>query len=128
MYEMGSKNTLDVGGSPMILNASAYYFKYTDQVFSTVVGIELLDNDPSNDAGCLDSDPNTLCSQVTLNQNIGGSENMGVQLDAAYQLGPGFNIAGTLLWQDTEYADGSVVNDGRRRQPGPAALAGGPRR
>ena len=32
---------------------------------------------------------------------------MGVQLDAAYQLGNGFNVGGTLLWQDTEYKDGS---------------------
>ena len=122
MFEIGSKNTLDVGGRPLMLNASAYYFKYTDQVFSTVVGTELLDNDPSNDAGCLDSDPNTVCSNVTLNQNVGESHNMGVQLDAAYQLGNGFNIGGTLLWQDTEYEDGSVVSDGRRPSPAGGAL------
>ncbi len=63
MFEIGSKNTFDIGGRPMVLNASAYYFEYTDQVFSTLVGIELLDNDPINDAGCLDSNPNTPCSQ-----------------------------------------------------------------
>ena len=39
MFELGSKNTLDVAGRPLVLNASAYYSKYTDQVFSTVVGI-----------------------------------------------------------------------------------------
>jgi iron complex outermembrane recepter protein len=117
MFEIGSKNTLDLGGRPLVLNASAYYFKYKDQVFSTVVGTELLDNDPSNDAGCLDSDPNTACSNVTLNQNVGESHNMGVQLDAAYQFDNGFNIGGTLLWQDTEYEDGSIVSDGRRASP-----------
>ena len=63
MFEIGSKNTFDVAGHPLILNASAYYSKYTDQVFSTVVGIQLLDTDPSNDIGCLDSDPNTACSK-----------------------------------------------------------------
>ena len=117
MYEIGSKNTFDIGGSPMVLNASVYYVDYTDQVFSTLVGIELLDNDPNNDAGCLDSNPNTPCSQITLNQNIGESTNMGVQLDAAWRFGPGFNIAGTLLWQDTEYEDGSVITDSRRNSP-----------
>jgi iron complex outermembrane receptor protein len=122
MFEIGSKNTLDFAGRPLILNASAYYFKYTDQVFSTVVGTELLDTDPNNDAGCLDSDPNTVCSNVTLNQNVGESQNMGVQLDAAYQLGNGFNIGGTLLWQDTEYEDGSIVSDGRRASPAGGAL------
>jgi len=122
MFEIGSKNTLDLGGRPLMLNASAYYFLYKDQVFSTVVGTELLDNDPSNDAGCLDSDPNTACSNVTLNQNVGESHNMGVQLDAAYQFDNGFNIGGTLLWQDTEYKDGSIVSDGRRASPGGGTL------
>jgi iron complex outermembrane receptor protein len=122
MFEIGSKNTLDLGGRPLILNASAYYFLYKDQVFSTVVGTELLDNDPSNDAGCLDSDPGTACSNVTLNQNVGESHNMGVQLDAAYQFANGFNIGGTLLWQDTEYKDGSIVSDGRRASPAGGAL------
>ncbi len=122
MFEIGSKNTFDVGGRSLILNASAYYSKYTDQVFSTVVGTELLDSDPSNDTGCLDSDPNTVCSNVTLNQNVAEASNIGVQLDAAYQLGNGFNIGGTLLWQDTEYKDGSIVSDGRRPSPAGGAL------
>lgn len=122
MYEIGSKNTFDFGGNPLVLNASAYYVDYTEQVFSALVGIELLDNDPNNDAGCRDSNPNTPCSTITLNQNIGESTNMGVQLDAAYRFGRGFNIAATLLWQDTEYKDGAVVTDGRRNSPGASTL------
>ena len=46
-----------VGGNPLVLNASAYYVDYTDQVFSTLVGIQLLDNDPTNDIGCEDDNP-----------------------------------------------------------------------
>ncbi len=122
MYEIGSKNTFDFGGNPLVLNASAYYVDYTEQVFSALVGIELLDNDPDNDAGCRDSNPNTPCSTITLNQNIGESTNMGVQIDAAYRFGRGFNAAATLLWQDTEYKDGSVVTDGRRNSPGASTL------
>lgn len=117
MYEIGSRNTLDIGGNPLVLNASAYYVDYTEQVFSTLVGIELLDTDPANDAGCRDSNPNTPCSNITLNQNIGESRNMGLQLEAAYTFGPRLNLAATLLWQDTEYKDGSVVTDSRRNSP-----------
>jgi hypothetical protein len=62
LFELGSKNTFDVAGRPLVLNAAAYYVKYTDQVFSTLVGIQLLDNDTSNDIGCTDTDPNTPCS------------------------------------------------------------------
>ena len=39
-----------------------------DPLALSPVGTELLDNDPANDGGCLDSDPNTACSNVTLNQ------------------------------------------------------------
>ena len=117
MYEIGSKNQFDVGGNSLVFNASAYYLKYTDQVFSTLVGIQLLDNDPSNDIGCNDSDPNTQCSGVTLNQNVGESRNMGIQLDTAYKFGPQMNVGATLLWQDTKYDDGSVVTDNRRSTP-----------
>jgi iron complex outermembrane receptor protein len=123
MYEVGSKNTLDFGGNALVLNASAYYFKYTDQVFSTLVGIQLLDNDPSNDIGCTDTDPNTPCATITLNQNIGRAHNMGVQLDAAYAFGSsGINLSGTVLWQDTKYDSGSVVTDNRRNNPNGGAL------
>ena len=117
MVEIGSKNTIDLAGRPLVLNGSIYYTKYTDQVFSTLVGIELLDNDTSNDAGCRDSNPATPCSQITLNQNIGKSQNKGLQLDAAYNLDHGFNVAGTLLFQDTKYDSGSIVNDNRRNNP-----------
>lgn len=118
MFEVGSKNTLTLAGNPLVFNASAYYSKYTDQVFSTLIGLQLLDDDPSNDAGCNDTDPNTPCSSVTLNQNIGESTNMGLQFDAGYSFGSGFNLAATLLYQDTEYEDGSVVTDNRRANPG----------
>jgi iron complex outermembrane recepter protein len=117
MFEIGSKNSWDFNGNPLVLNASAYYVEYTDQVFSALVGIELLDADTANDAGCQDTNPNTPCSTITLNQNIGESRNMGLQLDAAYTFGPKLSLAGTLLWQDTEYQDGSIVTDGRRNSP-----------
>jgi iron complex outermembrane receptor protein len=122
MFEIGSKNTFQVGGRALVFNASAYYTRYTDQVFSTLVGLQLLDKDPSNDAGCLDTDPNTPCASVTLNQNIGKSKNMGVQLDSAYSIGGGFNVAATLLWQHTQYDDGSIVTDGRRGSPSGGTL------
>jgi iron complex outermembrane receptor protein len=122
LVELGSKNTIDFMGRPLILNGSIYYTKYTDQVFSTLVGVPLLDNDPNNDAGCRDTDPATSCAQVTLNQNIGKSTNKGLQLDAAYNLDHGFNVAATFLYQDTEYEDGSIVNDNRRNNPNPGTL------
>jgi iron complex outermembrane receptor protein len=122
MYEIGSKNEFTVGGNPVVFNASAYYFKYTDQVFSTLVGIQLLDNDPSNDIGCTDTDPNTQCSGITLNQNVGRSRNMGIQLDTAYKFGPQMNLGATLLWQDTKYEHGSIVTDNRRNNPNGGTL------
>jgi hypothetical protein len=57
------------------------------------------------------------CPTVTLNQNVGKSRNIGFQLDSAYSLGHGLALAGTLLYQNTRYENGSIVVDGRR--PGP---------
>jgi iron complex outermembrane receptor protein len=122
MYELGSKNTFEVAGNALVLNASAYYLKYTEQVFSTGIGIQLLDNDPSNDIGCTDDNPLTPCSNITLNQNIGAATNLGIQLEGAYNFGPEMNVAATLLWQDTEYEDGSVVADNRRANPAGGTL------
>jgi iron complex outermembrane recepter protein len=122
MFEVGSKNLWEFNGNPLVLNASAYYVEYTDQVFSALVGIELLDSDPANDAGCQDTNPNTPCSTITLNQNIGESRNMGLQLDGALTFGPKLSLGGTLLWQDTEYQDGSIVTDGRRNSPAGSTL------
>jgi iron complex outermembrane receptor protein len=122
LVELGSKNTIDFAGRPLVLNGSIYYQIYKDQVFSTLVGQELLDNDPNNDAGCRDTNPNTTCSGITLNQNIGKSKNKGVQLDAGYNLDHGFNVAGTFLFQDTKYDSGSVVTDNRRNNPNAGTL------
>ncbi len=123
MFEIGSKNTLDFARPPAGPECLRVLLRSTPTRCSARWSAsELLDTDPTNDAGCLDSDPNTACSNVTLNQNVGEASNMGVQLDAAYQLGNGFNIGGTLLWQDTEYKDGSIVSDGRRASPAGGAL------
>lgn len=122
MYELGSKNTLEVGGHALVLNASVYYLKYTEQVFSTQVGIQQLDDDPSNDFGCADDNPLTPCSRITLNQNIGAAVNKGLQIDGAYNFGPDMNVAATLLWQDSKYEGGSVVADNRRTNPAGGTL------
>jgi len=117
MVEVGSKNIFQVLDHPLVLNGSVYYVKYTAQVFSSQVGIAFLANDTANKAACLDNNPNTSCPTVTLNQNVGKSRNIGFQLDSAYNLGRGLALAGTLLYQNTRYENGSIVVDGRRGGP-----------
>ena len=45
MVEVGSKNLFQVLDHPLVLNGSVYYVKYTDQVFSSQVGVAFLAND-----------------------------------------------------------------------------------
>src|ERR1700730_11155900 len=128
MVEVGSKNLFNVLEHPLVLNGSVYYVKYTDQVFSSQVGVAFLANDIPGQAACLDNNPNTSCPTVTLNQNVGKSRYIGFQLDSAYSLGHGVALAGTLLYQNTRYENGSVVTDGRRVGPtgtGPVIDLGG---
>jgi hypothetical protein len=124
MVEVGSKNLFTVLDHPLVLNGSVYYVKYTDQVFSSQVGVAFLANDIPGQAACLDNNPNTACPTVTLNQNVGKSRNIGFQVDSAYSLGHGLALAGTILYQNTRYDSGSVVVDGRRG--GPAGFSGSP--
>jgi iron complex outermembrane recepter protein len=124
MVEVGSKNLFQVLDHPLVLNGSVYYVRYTDQVFSSQVGVAFLANDAAGQQACLDNNPNTACPTVTLNQNVGKSRNIGFQLDSAYSLGHGLALAGTILYQNTKYLDGSVVVDGRRG--GPAGSSGSP--
>ena len=128
MVEVGSKNILQVADRPLVLNASAYYVKYTDQVFSSQVAIAFLANDPVGEANCRTNNPNIPCPTVTLNQNVGKSRSIGFQLDSAYSLGHGLALAGTVLYQNTRYENGSLVTDGRRVGPtgtGPVIDLGG---
>ena len=121
MFEVGSKNVFRLADRPLVFNASAYYMRYSDQVFSSLIGIAFLANDPVGEANCLAHNPNLPCPTVTLNQNVGKSRNMGLQFDSSYKLTAGFNIAGTLLLQDTKYLSG-VVTDGRRGSPSGGTL------
>jgi outer membrane receptor protein involved in Fe transport len=114
MVEVGSKNILQVADHPLVLNASAYYVRYTDQVFSSQVAQAFLANDPVGEANCRSNNPNIPCPTITLNQNVGKSRNIGFQLDSAYSLGYGLALAGTVLYQNTRYENGSLVTDGRR--------------
>jgi iron complex outermembrane receptor protein len=128
MLELGSKNTFQMGDMSAVINASAYYLKYEDQVFSSLVPLFFLDNDQGNDVACNDDDPLTNCPVITLNQNVGEAHNLGVQLDGGLRFQNGWNLSGTLLWQDTEYDEGRV-SDGSRRgvtpEPGdPASPTG----
>jgi iron complex outermembrane receptor protein len=81
------------------------------------VGLAFLANDTAGQAACTDNNPNTSCPTVTLNQNVGRSHNFGFQLDSAYSFGHGLALAGTILYQHTQYLSGSVVIDGRRGGP-----------
>jgi iron complex outermembrane receptor protein len=62
MVELGSKNVFQVLDHPLVLNGSVYYVKYTDQVFSSLVGIAFLVNDTANEPACVDANPNTFVS------------------------------------------------------------------
>ena len=124
MVEVGSKNLFQVLDHPLVLNGSVYYVKYTDQVFSSQVGVAFLANDTAGQAACLDNNPNTSCPTVTLNQNVGKSRNIGLpggqRLQPGTRAGPGRNDP---VSEHPLSETGSVVVDGRRGGPERQRLA-----
>jgi iron complex outermembrane recepter protein len=93
-YEIGSKNRIGAA----ILNASAFYYDYQDQVYQVL-------NVIGGTGGI-----NSGTSQQ--NVNIASSKIFGVELESSLALPYGFSLGGNILWLDTEIEDG-VISDVR---------------
>ncbi len=94
-YEIGSKNIVDLGGKPVLLNASAFFYDYSDQVFQSLQSTAQF----GADAGF-----------SLLNQNVANSEILGVEVETAFDLPADFNFAGNLLFLDAQIKSGSLAD------------------
>jgi iron complex outermembrane receptor protein len=100
-FELGSKNLF--AEKSVRLNASAFYYRYSDQVFQTVVQVS--PPDPS--------DPDDPGSSSALSQNAASSNILGLDLDFTYSLPLGLEANIHALLMNAKFGDGTIVNDGR---------------
>jgi iron complex outermembrane receptor protein len=100
-FELGSKNLF--AEKSVRLNASAFYYRYSDQVFQTVVQVSPPDPTDPDDPG----------SSSALSQNAASSNILGLDLDFTYSLPLGLEANIHALLMNAKFGDGTIVNDGR---------------
>lgn len=100
-FEVGSKNMfLD---RHLKLNASAFVYRYSDQVFQTIVTVTPDDPTQMGDQS----------SSVAVRQNAASSTVMGLDADVIYSLPLGLEAEVHALALDARFGDNTIVNDSR---------------
>ncbi len=99
-FELGSKNVL--ADRRLRLNASAFFYLYSNQVFQQIVEIA-----PS------DEDANVMTSVTSQRQNAASSNLYGLDLDVTYALPLGLEVELHALFLDARYGKRTLVTDGR---------------
>jgi iron complex outermembrane recepter protein len=99
-FELGSKNEfLD---RHLRLNASAFYYRYHDQVFQTIISVT-------------PPDPVTMMggSNTAVRDNAASSNIYGLDLDLVAALPAGFELGLHALLMSAKYGEGVTVHDAR---------------
>lgn len=98
VYEVGTRNVLDMFGSAATLNATVFYYDYDEQVLQ--------------DLFCLGVDVDTGdCNSFSLvNRNLGESELYGLELETSMLLPANLSLDIVATFLESEITDGEVAD------------------
>ena len=114
VYEAGWKNEFMWGSVPTRLNASGFYYDYTDQVFTSLLSVEqALDFNAGGVTLVDQSETGSGSLVVSFSYNAATSEIYGIQLDGGFQLPWGFNFNWTALWLEARIQKALEIQDFR---------------
>ncbi|WP_279244155.1 TonB-dependent receptor [Candidatus Litorirhabdus singularis] len=113
LYELGWKSEFDLGSVPTRFNASAFYYDYADQVFTSLLSVEqALDFDSG-----VPPDPDAIDQSgalvVSFSYNAADSEIYGMQFDGGFDLPYNFSFDYTALWLEAEIIEAEPIQDFR---------------
>ena len=115
LYEIGTKNTFDIGGRSAYLNASLFYNDYTDQVFtgllSVATAVETAIGILGQDVQIPDGTNTDLV--VSFSFNAADSEIYGAQIEGGFELPANINFDFTALWLEAQINDSEEIPDFR---------------
>ena len=94
-YEIGSKNSFFIGNYRSVVNLSAFYYDYSDQVFTTLAAV-----DGSSVMG-------SQAGLVSLRQNIGDSELYGFDIDYTQDLPLNLVFKANVQYLQTQFLNES---------------------
>ena len=113
-YELGWKGEYDIGERRTRLNASAFYYDYADQVFTSLLSVEQALDFSIGGATLVDpSETGSGSLVVSFSYNAASSHLYGVQLDGGFQLPRGFNVNWTALWLEAKIEEALPIQDFR---------------
>lgn len=114
VYELGYKSEFSLGSIPTRFNASAFYYDYADQVFTSLLSVEQALDFSSGGVTLVDpADTGAGSLVVSFSYNAADSEIYGIQLDGGFQFPYGFNFNWTLLWLEAEIESALPIQDFR---------------
>jgi iron complex outermembrane receptor protein len=112
MYELGLKSEFDLGSVPTRFNGSAFFYDYTDQVFTSILSVEqALDFNSGQVADPADVRPGALV--VSFSYNAADSEIYGLQFDGGFQLPYNINFNWSALWIEAKINQSQEIQDFR---------------
>ena len=114
VYEAGWKNEFELGAVPTRFNASAFYYDYTDQVFTSLLSVEQALDFTVGGATLVDPEETGAGSLVvSFSYNAADSQIYGIQFDGGFQLPMGFNFNWTALWLEASIQEALPIQDFR---------------
>lgn len=112
MYELGMKTEFDLGSVPTRLNGSAFFYDYSDQVFTSILSVEqALDFNAGEVADPTDVAPGALV--VSFSYNAADSRIYGMQFDGGFQFPHNINLNWSALWIEAEIENSQEIQDFR---------------
>ena len=113
LYELGWKSEFDLGPVPTRFNASAFYYDYSDQVFTSILSVEQaleFDSGVPPDPDAIDQSGALV---VSFSYNAADSEIYGMQFDGGFDLPYNFSFDYTALWLEAEIIEAEDIQDFR---------------
>jgi iron complex outermembrane receptor protein len=112
MYEIGMKNEFELGDVLTQFNVSAFYYDYTDQVFTSILSVEqALEFASGGASDPADVEPGALV--VSFSFNAADSQIYGMQFEGKFELPYNINLSYTALWLEAEIKDAEDIQDSR---------------
>ena len=114
VYEAGFKNEFEIGNVPTRFNTSAFYYDYTDQVFTSLLSVEQALDFTVGGATLIDPTETGAGSLVvSFSYNAADSEIYGIQMEGGFFLPYGFNFDWKALWLEAQIKESLPIQDFR---------------
>lgn len=116
LYELGFKNTIDLGSVPAQFNGSLFYNDYNDQVFCNVVSVaQALDISNKNFSGVVAGGDAAAAVSLGVNFcfNAADSTVYGSQFDGKFFFPYDITLSWTALWLKAEIGYSDPIQDSR---------------